>query len=148
MGRADRTSHHSLIRHELRLTTTSIVTCNILSPTSRRVWIPDVTEGFLPGWVKSAENDSQQDATAEVVVAATGEVRKMPLFSLSPMNPPQFDGVDDIADLTHLNEASVINNLRVRYVAGNIYVSLIGKGGQQANAPDILWVSAVTLSRR
>lgn len=47
----------------------------------------------------------------------------MPLFSLSPMNPPQFDGVDDIADLTHLNEASVINNLKMRYVAGNIYVS-------------------------
>ena len=83
-----------------------------------------------------------------MVVAATGEVRKMPLFSLSPMNPPQFDGVDDIADLTHLNEASVINNLRVRYVAGNIYVSLTGTDGQQANASDILWVSAVTLSGR
>jgi myosin heavy subunit len=91
---------------------------------TRRVWIPDITEGFLPGWIKSAESEVQQDPTAEVVVAATGEVRKMPLFSLSPMNPPQFDGVDDIADLTHLNEASVINNLKLRYVAGNIYVSV------------------------
>jgi myosin protein heavy chain len=39
------------------------------------------------------------------------------------MNPPQFDGVEDIADLTHLNEASVINNLKMRYGAGDIYVS-------------------------
>jgi myosin heavy subunit len=44
------------------------------------------------------------------------------MYSLSPMNPPQFDGVDDIADLTHLNEASVINNLKTRYGAANIYV--------------------------
>jgi len=95
-----------------------------LSPNYRRVWIPDVTEGFLPGWIKSqAGDESSQDASAEVVVAATGEVRQLPLYSLSPMNPPQFDGVEDIADLTHLNEASVINNLRQRYGAASIYVS-------------------------
>lgn len=38
------------------------------------------------------------------------------------MNPPQFDGVEDIADLTHLNEASVVSNLKQRYGAGSIYV--------------------------
>jgi len=121
-------NHTRLREHRLSLRKPRSLTSPISpqptpSPNSRRVWIPDVTEGFVPGWVKSTENESQQDATAEVVVAATGEVRKMPLFSLSPMNPPQFDGVDDIADLTHLNEASVINNLKMRYVAGNIYVS-------------------------
>lgn len=47
----------------------------------------------------------------------------MPFYSLAPMNPPQFDGVEDIADLTHLNEASVINNLKQRYGSGSIYVS-------------------------
>lgn len=39
------------------------------------------------------------------------------------MNPPQFDGVEDIAELTHLNEASVVNDLRTRYGATSIYVS-------------------------
>ena len=87
------------------------------------MWIPDATEGFLPGWIKSQTGeDGKQDATADVVVAGTGEVRNMPLYLLSPMNPPQFDGVEDIADLTHLNEASVINNLKMRYGAGSIYV--------------------------
>lgn len=38
------------------------------------------------------------------------------------MNPPKFDRVDDIADLTYLNEASVVHNLRLRYGSGAIYV--------------------------
>lgn len=38
------------------------------------------------------------------------------------MNPPKFDRVDDIADLTFLNEASVVHNLRLRYGSGSIYV--------------------------
>ncbi|EIM83925.1 uncharacterized protein STEHIDRAFT_25618, partial [Stereum hirsutum FP-91666 SS1] len=37
------------------------------------------------------------------------------------MNPPKFDRVEDIADLTFLNEASVVHNLRLRYGSGNIY---------------------------
>lgn len=39
------------------------------------------------------------------------------------MNPPKFDMVDDMADLTHLNEPSVIHNLTVRYKALHVYVS-------------------------
>ena len=41
------------------------------------------------------------------------------------MNPPKFDRVEDIADLTFLNEASVVHNLRLRYGSGAIYVSTI-----------------------
>lgn len=48
--------------------------------------------------------------------------RIVPLYSLSKMNPPKFDRVDDIADLTFLNEASVVHNLRLRYGSGAIYV--------------------------
>lgn len=39
------------------------------------------------------------------------------------MNPPKFDKVEDMADLTYLNEASVIHNLRLRYHSNLIYVS-------------------------
>ncbi|KAG2124953.1 hypothetical protein BD769DRAFT_1305839, partial [Suillus cothurnatus] len=31
------------------------------------------------------------------------------------MNPPKFDHVEDIADLTFLNQASVVRNLCLRY---------------------------------
>ena len=50
-------------------------------------------------------------------------MRRVPLGSLSKMNPPKFDRVDDMADLTYLNEASVVHNLRLRYEPGDIYVS-------------------------
>jgi myosin protein heavy chain len=46
----------------------------------------------------------------------------MASYELSKMNPPKFDRVEDIADLTFLNEASVAHNLRLRYGSGLIYV--------------------------
>lgn len=40
------------------------------------------------------------------------------------MNPPKFDKVEDMAELTCLNEASVLHNIKDRYYSGLIYVSL------------------------
>ena len=40
------------------------------------------------------------------------------------MNPPKFDRFEDIADVTFLNEASVVHNLRLRYGSGAIYVGV------------------------
>ncbi|KAJ9124435.1 hypothetical protein QFC24_003223 [Naganishia onofrii] len=65
-----------------------------------------------------------RETLAEVVLADGGEVRTLPSYTLSKMNPPKFDRVDDIADLTFLNEASVVHNLRLRYGAGLIYLPL------------------------
>ena len=39
------------------------------------------------------------------------------------MNPPKFEMIDDMASLTYLNEASVLYNLKTRYVNHYIYVS-------------------------
>lgn len=39
------------------------------------------------------------------------------------MNPPKFDKVEDMAELTCLNEASVLHNIKDRYYSGLIYVS-------------------------
>ncbi len=43
---------------------------------------------------------------------------------LESMNPPKFLLFDDMANLTYLNEASVLANLKDRYKAGYIYVSI------------------------
>ncbi|GLB41100.1 putative TRAFAC class myosin-kinesin ATPase superfamily, myosin family protein [Lyophyllum shimeji] len=80
------------------------------------VWVPDAKEGYLAGWVNREEEDA-----AEVIMAAGGEFRRVPFEALFKMNPPKFDRVDDIADLTFLNEASVVHNLRLRYGSGAIY---------------------------
>ncbi|WFD23260.1 class II myosin [Malassezia equina] len=52
---------------------------------------------------------------------STGTVVSVPTSSLSEMNPPKFDKVADIADLTYLNEASVVHNLRQRFFSNLIY---------------------------
>ena len=39
------------------------------------------------------------------------------------MNPPKFEKLEDMANLTYLNEAAVLHNLKSRYVSGFIYVS-------------------------
>ena len=105
------------------------------------VWVPDEKEGYVAGWVEREEED-----VGEIVIPPTLEVcvasrcasfersltfdafyamqrRLVPLHALSKMNPPKFDRVDDIADLTYLNEASVVHNLRLRYGSEAIYVS-------------------------
>jgi myosin protein heavy chain len=41
--------------------------------------------------------------------------------SVDKVNPAKFDKADDMAELTHLNEASVVHNLHQRYLADLIY---------------------------
>lgn len=62
----------------------------------------------------------------EVEVELTDNGRKLTILreELQRMNPPRFSKVEDMADLTCLNEASVLHNLRERYYSGLIYVSL------------------------
>ena len=43
--------------------------------------------------------------------------------SVDKVNPAKFDKANDMAELTHLNEASVVHNLHMRYQADLIYVS-------------------------
>ena len=81
------------------------------------VWIPDDEHGFVAASVK----DDKKDA---VVVELEGGKRKtVNKDDIQKMNPPKFEKVEDMADLTCLNEASVLHNLKDRYYSGLIYVS-------------------------
>ena len=42
---------------------------------------------------------------------------------MQKMNPPKYDKQEDMANLTCLNEASVLHNIKERYYSGLIYVS-------------------------
>ena len=50
---------------------------------------------------------------------------KLGLTDIDDVNPRKFDKVEDMAELTFLNEATVLHNLRDRYFSGLIYVSFI-----------------------
>lgn len=94
----------------------------------RWVWVPDAQEGYLAGFVvddqaaATAEEEDEGKASVNVHLSNGAGIRRVLTLDLSPMNPPKFDRVDDIADLTFLNEASVVHNLRLRFGAGSIYV--------------------------
>lgn len=43
---------------------------------------------------------------------------------VSQVNPPKYEKAEDMSNLTYLNDASVLHNLKQRYYAKLIYVSL------------------------
>ena len=45
----------------------------------------------------------------------SGKEQNVPKDDVQKMNPPKFDKVEDMAELTCLNEASVLHNLKDRY---------------------------------
>ena len=85
--------------------------------TKRLVWIPHETQGFVQASIKGERGDE-----VEVEIQETGKRTSVAKDDLQKMNPPKFDKVEDMAELTCLNEASVLNNIKDRYYSGLIYV--------------------------
>jgi myosin heavy chain 9/10/11/14 len=85
----------------------------------RWVWLKDNKFAFVKGWV-TEENET----TFQVRCDNESIDRTVDKQDVDKVNPPKFNLADDMADLTYLNEASVIHNLRQRYEADLIYVCL------------------------
>merc|ERR1719458_1951201 len=60
-------------------------------------------------------------ARGEVEIQETSKKMFVPKDDLQKMNPPKYDKQEDMADLTCLNEASVLHNIKERYYSGLIY---------------------------
>ena len=103
----------------------------------RYVWLNDLENAFVRGWVVE-----ETEAGRLLVQCDDGTVCHAPLgnwgFALTfvdeqqrevdpgdvdKVNPAKFDKASDMAELTHLNEASVVHNISTRYQADLIYVS-------------------------
>uniref|UniRef100_A0A672LTB4 Myosin-9 n=2 Tax=Sinocyclocheilus grahami TaxID=75366 RepID=A0A672LTB4_SINGR len=84
--------------------------------TKKLVWVPSERLGFEASSVKEEHGD-------EVVVelADSGKKVRVNKDDIQKMNPPKFSKVEDMAELTCLNEASVLHNLKERYYSGLIY---------------------------
>lgn len=82
------------------------------------MWIPHGTRGFIQGFiVKNIDDDPNKilvrcEDDTDCVVSPN---------VIEKVNPPQFDKVSDMAELTYLNEASVVYNLSRRYADDLIY---------------------------
>ncbi|XP_059967682.1 myosin-9 [Mesoplodon densirostris] len=80
------------------------------------VWVPSDKSGFEPA---SLKEEMGEEAIVELV--ENGKKVKVNKDDIQKMNPPKFSKVEDMAELTCLNEASVLHNLKERYYSGLIY---------------------------
>uniref|UniRef100_A0AAZ3QRN4 Myosin-9 n=1 Tax=Oncorhynchus tshawytscha TaxID=74940 RepID=A0AAZ3QRN4_ONCTS len=84
--------------------------------TKKLVWVPSERLGFEAGSVKEERGEE-----CLVELADSGKKVKVNKDDIQKMNPPKFSKVEDMAELTCLNEASVLHNLKERYYSGLIY---------------------------
>uniref|UniRef100_A0A8C2IXG6 Myosin, heavy chain b n=1 Tax=Cyprinus carpio TaxID=7962 RepID=A0A8C2IXG6_CYPCA len=78
-------------------------------------FVTEPKEMYLKGVLKSREGGK---VTVQTLCGKTLTVKEDDIF---PMNPPKFDKIEDMAMMTHLNEATVLYNLKERYAAWMIY---------------------------
>ncbi|XP_004573299.3 myosin-7 [Maylandia zebra] len=82
---------------------------------TKRIWMPDETEAYTEVEIRELNGDKTTVETKD------GRFLIVKEDDLQPMNPPKFDMIEDMAMLTHLNEASVLFNLSRRYSMWMIY---------------------------
>ncbi|XP_054616465.1 myosin-16-like isoform X1 [Dunckerocampus dactyliophorus] len=81
----------------------------------RSCWVKDEKEAFVAGEIQSEDGDKVTIKTAKNTMVT---IKK---DDIQQMNPPKFFQASDMSNLTFLNEASVLENLRSRYVNMRIY---------------------------
>uniref|UniRef100_UPI00358FDCDE myosin-16-like n=1 Tax=Myxine glutinosa TaxID=7769 RepID=UPI00358FDCDE len=81
----------------------------------KNCWVKHDKECFVRGEITGEEGDK---VTVHTSLNETVTVKRV---DLQEMNPPKFEQTDDMANMTFLNEASVLNNLRERYENMRIY---------------------------
>ncbi|KAF2758920.1 hypothetical protein EJ05DRAFT_326425 [Pseudovirgaria hyperparasitica] len=82
----------------------------------RYVWLKDPSTAFVRGWVVE---ESEGDML--LVQCEDGSQRQVLADAVDKVNPAKFDKANDMAELTHLNEPSVVHNLQMRYQSDLIY---------------------------
>ncbi|XP_057329265.1 myosin heavy chain, muscle isoform X13 [Microplitis mediator] len=78
-------------------------------------WVPDEKEGYLLGEIKATKGDIVS------VILPGGETKDFKKDQLSQVNPPKYEKAEDMSNLTYLNDASVLHNLKQRYYHKLIY---------------------------
>uniref|UniRef100_A0A915CQN1 Myosin-3 n=1 Tax=Ditylenchus dipsaci TaxID=166011 RepID=A0A915CQN1_9BILA len=81
----------------------------------KNVWVPDSEDGYVAGEIKETKGEEV------VVVTVKGNEVTLKKELAQEMNPPKFEKTEDMSNLSFLNDASVLHNLRSRYAAMLIY---------------------------
>ena len=84
----------------------------------RLVWVPHESIGYVAAGIREEKGDE-----VVVEIQETGKHVRVNKDDIQKMNPPKYDKTEDMAELTCLNDAAVLHNLKERYYSGLIYVS-------------------------
>ena len=79
------------------------------------VWVPDKENGYIKG-----EKLDEKDGKIEVK-RADDKVKMYKPVDVEQQNPPKYELIEDMANMTNLSEATVIHNLKSRYERFLIY---------------------------
>ncbi|CBY35949.1 unnamed protein product [Oikopleura dioica] len=80
------------------------------------VWVPYSETGYCKGY-KMGEKDGK----IEVKRLADDKVKLFKPEDVEPQNPPKYELLEDMANMTYLSEAAVVHNLNSRYELFLIY---------------------------
>eukprot|EP00092_Neocalanus_flemingeri_P002100 GFUD01002240.1.p1 GENE.GFUD01002240.1~~GFUD01002240.1.p1 ORF type:complete len:1946 (-),score=533.02 GFUD01002240.1:249-6086(-) len=80
----------------------------------KSVWVPDGEGGYDEALILSVDGD-------KVSVKIGWEPKVFKSSQIMQVNPPKMEKFDDVSNMTYLNEASVLWNLKSRYIAKLIY---------------------------
>ncbi|XP_047492689.1 myosin heavy chain, muscle-like isoform X26 [Penaeus chinensis] len=78
-------------------------------------WVPDEKEGYVFGEIQGTKGD------LVTVQVPGGDTKNFKKDLVLQVNPPKFEKCEDMSNLTYLNDASVLYNLKQRYITKLIY---------------------------
>lgn len=102
----------------LRMSAMEIMELQNQKPDGKKyAWLAHKTKSYVKGEIISNEKGkvtvkSLEEGGKEVIVNEE---------DLQPLNPPRYEKAEDMANMTHLNEAGVLYNLKTRYETFMIY---------------------------
>ena len=80
-------------------------------------WVPYAETGYTKG----KKTGNEKDGKIEVERLVDGKIKFFKPDDVEPQNPPKYELLEDMANMTYLSEASVVHNLRSRYEIFLIY---------------------------
>ena len=75
------------------------------------VWIPYKETGYCKG-----KKLGEKDGKVEVIRLPDGKTKLFKPDEVELQNPPKYELLEDMANMTHLSEASIVHNLSERYL--------------------------------
>ena len=93
-------------------------------------WIPYAETGYTKGKKTGKEETDEKTKVKKIEVErlVDGKMKMFKEEDVEPQNPPKYELLEDMANMTYLSEASVVHNLKSRYELFLIYTVSIWCG--------------------